>query len=550
MSEAPPIARPAPRPATAASCGRASSAGWRGASARRRSRRSAARPRTACRARRCCSTRAGRGRRAQRRGALVARARARPGRDVPVFPSYDLERQFRVMRAGRRARRVPVPRVRLARARSGAARRAVLRDGARRRAGAARHHARTPSATAGSRRRRPSSRRGCRTRSVAVLAELSTRSTGRRRRRFGFLALDASPAPRRCAATSADQRGFYDWVRRGRHPLAADRARLRVARRELAAARGRRPSSLGRLAHRQHHVSRLRARGGARLGDGRARAARSSTSGWMIFLHRVLRRSHPERRHAGHAGPAAPRGRGGDYETPDGLRAARSRLVHAATRALRHGIVMFRIARRMVALRRSDAAARRGRHDRAPQDARAHAGRRVLDVTVDLELAGRSVIVTGGSGGIGRGLVLGLRGRRARTSCSRARDAAQSQRGRGRVRRGSPGSRGGADATSPTRPRCARWSRDAESASGAIDVLVNNAGGVAYPRPFAREAARRAATGSSTSTCGACVHCTRAVGRGDGRARPRQHRQHHVELGAGRRGGAAWWRTTPAPRAT
>ena len=53
--------------------------------------------------------------------------------DVPVFPSYDLERQFRVIDDVGRLSPVPVPDVVLVRARPAARRRAVLRHGTGRR---------------------------------------------------------------------------------------------------------------------------------------------------------------------------------------------------------------------------------------------------------------------------------------------------------------------------------------------------------------------------------------------------------------------------------
>ena len=61
--------------------------------------------------------------------------------DVPVFPSYDLTRQFDADPRGRRADHVPVPTMWWYEPRPERARRAVLRDGAGRRRGPARRHA-------------------------------------------------------------------------------------------------------------------------------------------------------------------------------------------------------------------------------------------------------------------------------------------------------------------------------------------------------------------------------------------------------------------------
>lgn len=103
---------------------------------------------------------------------------------------------------------------------------------------------------------------------------------------------------------------------------------------------------------------------------------------------------------------------------------------------------------------------------------------------MDLGLAGKTVIVTGGSGGIGRGLVLEF----AREGCnvvSASRDEATGKRFADEAREA--GFAGGilavgTDVTS-------RASVDAmiartHEAFGPVDVLVNNAGGVARPSAF------------------------------------------------------------------
>ena len=103
---------------------------------------------------------------------------------------------------------------------------------------------------------------------------------------------------------------------------------------------------------------------------------------------------------------------------------------------------------------------------------------------MDLGLAGKTVIVTGGSGGIGRGLVLEF----AREGCnvvSASRDEATGQRLAQEVRDAGFAGRVLAVGTDVT----ARASVDAmiaraHEAFGPIDVLVNNAGGVAHPCAF------------------------------------------------------------------
>ena len=101
---------------------------------------------------------------------------------------------------------------------------------------------------------------------------------------------------------------------------------------------------------------------------------------------------------------------------------------------------------------------------------------------MDFSLRGKVAIVTGGSGGIGRGLVQGF----AQEGCGvivASRDAEQSRM----VAESCKGLPGEAVVV-PTDVTDAA-SVDALVAAtlgrfGRIDVLVNNAGGVAYPRPF------------------------------------------------------------------
>ena len=112
---------------------------------------------------------------------------------------------------------------------------------------------------------------------------------------------------------------------------------------------------------------------------------------------------------------------------------------------------------------------------------------------MDLGLNGKTAIITGGSGGIGRGLVLEF----AREGCnvvSASRDEATGQKLADEARQLGLAGRGLAVKTDVTQ----RTSVDAmvalaRSNFGPVDVLVNNAGGVAHPSDFEKldEEARR-----------------------------------------------------------
>ena len=128
---------------------------------------------------------------------------------------------------------------------------------------------------------------------------------------------------------------------------------------------------------------------------------------------------------------------------------------------------------------------------------------------MELGLAGRSVIVTGGSGGIGRGLVLAFAEEGANVALA-SRDAAQSQQ----VADAAKDLTGAVaviptDVTDPAAVHA--LVAEAEARFGAIDVLVNNAGGVAYPRPTLEKPQAELDWELDLNVWGV-VHMTRAVG--------------------------------------
>ncbi len=130
---------------------------------------------------------------------------------------------------------------------------------------------------------------------------------------------------------------------------------------------------------------------------------------------------------------------------------------------------------------------------------------------MDLGLRGKSTIITGGSGGIGRGLVLGFAEEGANVVVA-TRDA----------EKGQEVAAAAADlpgdvlvvATDVTQEDAVEsMTETAEKTFGPIDVLVNNAGGVYYPKPFIEKTREEAEWEANLNIWGV-VHCTRAAGRG------------------------------------
>jgi NAD(P)-dependent dehydrogenase (short-subunit alcohol dehydrogenase family) len=130
---------------------------------------------------------------------------------------------------------------------------------------------------------------------------------------------------------------------------------------------------------------------------------------------------------------------------------------------------------------------------------------------VDLGLAGKTVVVTGGSGGIGRGLVLGFAEEGSDVVVA-TRDAAQGQRVADAAK-GHPGRVAviPTDVTDPTAVE--RLARATEETFGPVDVLVNNAGGVAHPAPFL-DTPRANLEWELNLNLWGVVHCTRTIGAG------------------------------------
>ena len=129
---------------------------------------------------------------------------------------------------------------------------------------------------------------------------------------------------------------------------------------------------------------------------------------------------------------------------------------------------------------------------------------------MDLGLAGKSTIITGGSGGIGRGLVLGFAEEGANVVIA-TRDAAKGQEVADAAK-DFPGKVLVVATDVTNEDAVEKMTETAEKTFGPIDVLVNNAGGVFFPRPFLEKTREESEWEVNLNIWG--VHnCTRAAGR-------------------------------------
>ncbi len=131
---------------------------------------------------------------------------------------------------------------------------------------------------------------------------------------------------------------------------------------------------------------------------------------------------------------------------------------------------------------------------------------------MDLGLTGKTAIITGGSGGIGQGLVLEF----AREGCnvvSASRDAATGEKlARQALAEGLPG-RVLSIATDVTRrDSVAAMIAQTKREFGPVDALVNNAGGVAHPAAFA-ELDEESLRWEQALNIDGVVNCCQLVGR-------------------------------------
>jgi NAD(P)-dependent dehydrogenase (short-subunit alcohol dehydrogenase family) len=129
---------------------------------------------------------------------------------------------------------------------------------------------------------------------------------------------------------------------------------------------------------------------------------------------------------------------------------------------------------------------------------------------MDLGLTGKSTIITGGSGGIGRGLVLGFAEEGANVVVA-TRDAAKGQEVADAAK-AFPGEVVVIATDVTDEEAVERMTETAEQTFGPIDVLVNNAGGVYHPKPFLEKTREEAEWEANLNIWGV-YNCTRAAGR-------------------------------------
>lgn len=128
---------------------------------------------------------------------------------------------------------------------------------------------------------------------------------------------------------------------------------------------------------------------------------------------------------------------------------------------------------------------------------------------MDLGLADKTVIITGGSGGIGRGLVQGFADEGCRVVIA-GRDKVKGDEVAATCA-GKPGTVDVIQTDITDREQVEVLVAETRKRFGPIDVLVNNSGGVAYPRPFLEKPADELDWELDLNIWGV-VNCTRAVG--------------------------------------
>lgn len=129
---------------------------------------------------------------------------------------------------------------------------------------------------------------------------------------------------------------------------------------------------------------------------------------------------------------------------------------------------------------------------------------------MDLGLSGKSTIITGGSGGIGRGLVHGFAEEGANVVIA-TRDGQKGQEVADAAQ-DLPGDVIVVPTDVTKLDAVEEMVSQAESAFGPIDVLVNNAGGVFHPTPFLDKSIEDAEWEVNLNIWGV-HHCTRVAGR-------------------------------------
>lgn len=129
---------------------------------------------------------------------------------------------------------------------------------------------------------------------------------------------------------------------------------------------------------------------------------------------------------------------------------------------------------------------------------------------MNLGLTGKSTIITGGSGGIGRGLVLAFAQEGANVVIA-TRDAAKGQEVADAAK-GLPGEAIVVATDVTDEEAVESMVARTEEVFGPVDVLVNNAGGVFYPKPFLEKPKDEAEWELNLNVWGV-YHCTRAAGR-------------------------------------